>query len=67
MNRLIRWALRQAWRKGIQDGNRVWIVLGGLALALRILQRAAAREEKVVYRDLLEAGQTLVISHEPAS
>ncbi|MDP9074687.1 MAG: hypothetical protein M3N98_11025 [Actinomycetota bacterium] len=64
MNRLIALALRNAWRKGIVKGSRPWLYAGGVAVLMRLLQRAWSREESVVYREPLQAGETIVISHE---
>jgi hypothetical protein len=67
MNRLIALALSKGWREGVLKGSRPWMVAGGLALAVRVFQRAAAREETVVYREELPPGETLTIAHEPPS
>jgi hypothetical protein len=64
MNRLISLGLRRGLRDGLLKGNRTWVAVGGVALAIRLLQRMAGREEKVVYRERLNPGETLVIAHE---
>jgi hypothetical protein len=64
MNRLIGIAISKGWREGILGGSRPWLILGGAALAIRLLQRAAERERVVVYRQELPAGETLTIAHE---
>jgi hypothetical protein len=65
MNWLIRLAMRRGWRQGVLNGERVWLAVGAVALLLRMFQRAAAREESVVYREVLQPGERLVITHEP--
>ena len=64
MNRLLRLAIRNGWRRGILQGSRPWLIAGGLALGLRALQKLAGSEEKVVYSEVLPPGETLVIAHQ---
>jgi hypothetical protein len=64
MNRIISVGLKRGWRQGVLEGNRSWLVVGGVALTLRLLQRMAGKEEKVVYREQLRPGETLVIAHD---
>jgi hypothetical protein len=65
MNRLIGIAISKGWREGILGGSRPWLVVGGAAFAIRLLQRAAERERVIVYRQELPVGETLTIAHEP--
>ncbi|HEX3541928.1 MAG TPA: hypothetical protein VHT75_15955 [Acidimicrobiales bacterium] len=65
MNWLIRLALRRGWRDGILNGERIWLYAGAAALLVRMLQRAVGKEESVVYREVLAAGERIVITHEP--
>lgn len=64
MNRLLRLAIRNGWRRGILQGSRPWLIAGGLALGLRAVQKLAGSEEKVVYSEVLRPGETLVIAHQ---
>ncbi len=57
-------ARRRAITDGLFGGNRRWLVLGGLAWALRAVQWASQREEHVVYLAELQPGETLVLSRE---
>jgi hypothetical protein len=63
MNRLVRLVLRHGWRRGILGGSRPWLVAGGFALGIRVIQRLAGLEERVVYAEELRPGETLVIAH----
>jgi hypothetical protein len=63
MNRLVRLLLRHGWRRGVLGGSRPWVVAGGVALGVRVLQKLIASEEKVVYSEELRPGETLVIDH----
>jgi hypothetical protein len=63
MNRLIRLGIRQGWRRGLLEGKRTWLVVGAVALSARVMQRLAARSEDVVYREHLEPGGALLITH----
>lgn len=67
MTALLRWALRKAWSRGVLEGSRPWLIAGGAALTLRLLRRAATREESVVYHEELRPGESLIIAHEQAS
>jgi hypothetical protein len=65
MNALIRLGLRRGWRHGVVNGNRAWLAVGALALLMRMLQRAIAKEESVVFREVLQPGDRIIITHEP--
>jgi hypothetical protein len=67
MNRLLRLAVRNGWRRGILQGSRPWLIAGGLALGFRAVQKLAGSEEKVVYSETLRPGETLVIAHQSTS
>ena len=57
-------ARRRAITEGVFGGNRRWLVLGGLAWALRAYQYASTREPEVVYRAELRPGETLVLERQ---
>ena len=63
MNRLVRVLLRNGWRRGVLGGSRPWVIAGGVALAVRVLQKLVGSEERVVYSEELRPGETLVIEH----
>jgi hypothetical protein len=67
MNRLVRMAIRNGWRRGIMQGSRPWLIAGGLALGLRAVLKLTGSEEKVVYSEVLQPGETLVIAHQSPS
>ena len=58
-------ARRRALTDGLFGGSRRWIVLGGLAWALRAYQWATTKEEQVVYSAELRPGETLVLARQP--
>lgn len=60
---MIRYLSRVGFRRGLLGGSRAWTSVGVVAFALRALGRMAAREPEVVYREELQPGQTLVVSH----
>ncbi len=64
MNRLVRLGIRYGWRRGILQGSRPWLIAGGLALGVRVVQKLAGPDERVVYREELQPGESLVIAHE---
>lgn len=57
-------ARRRAITDGVFGGNRRWLVLGGLAWALRAYQWASDRQPEVVYRAELRPGETLVLTRD---
>lgn len=61
---MLRFLLRIAFKKGVMGGSRVWTVIGGAALGLRLLKRLTASEPEVVYRKSLRPGESLLISHD---
>ena len=46
-------------------GGRVWVALSLVLSGLRLLRRMATRTPKVVFREELDPGQQLVITHFP--
>jgi len=63
MSALVSRGLREGFRRGVIQGSRPWMVVGGIALVLRVVQRLGAKEEAVVYREVLAPGQTVSISN----
>jgi hypothetical protein len=53
-----------ALRRGLLGGNRFWFTYVVISVAYRVLKRWLGRTEKVLYREALGPGQTLVIAHE---
>lgn len=68
---VLRWAirlgLRQGWRKGVLEGNRIWIVLGGAAVLGHLGARVVGGEPDVVFRELIRPGETFLVNHESPS
>jgi hypothetical protein len=56
--------LRLALRRGLLGGSSFWKVLGTLAMAMRLLRKLTRNEPEVVYREVLQPGQSLVISND---
>ena len=56
--------LRQGFRRGVLQGSRPWLVVGGVALGLRLLRKIAGGEPEVVYSEKLAPGESLVIAHQ---
>lgn len=54
---------RLAFRRGVIGGSRLWLGVGALALAGRLVVRLAQRNEEIVYHEELAPGDGLVISH----
>jgi hypothetical protein len=68
VKRLVRLALRQGMRRGfdrgVVQGNRGWVVVGGLALLGHLAGRALHREPEVVFSQQLKPGESVRITHE---
>jgi hypothetical protein len=55
------------WDRGVVEGNRSWVVVGGAALLAHLAGRAMHREPEVVFREKLRPGETFRIIHEAES
>ena len=64
-DRAVRAALRTGARRGLGDGSRGWLAVGAIALGIRLFQRMARPGKAVIVSELLEPGETLIISHLP--
>ncbi len=64
---LIRQGLRRGWQRGLVDGNRAWVIVGGAALLGHLLHRYGGRKTDVIVIDELPAGETWRIADEPPS
>ncbi|HEV7888791.1 MAG TPA: hypothetical protein VGO92_14635 [Acidimicrobiales bacterium] len=62
---MIRFLLRNGLRKGLLGGSRVWLVLGGAGLLVKVLRKLGGREPQVVYSEELPVGQAVLIANEP--
>ncbi len=62
---MVKLLLRNGFRKGVMGGNRVWMVLGGVGLLLRVLKKLGGDEPEVVYSEELPVGSAIVIANEP--
>ncbi len=64
MRRLFRLGMRQGFRRGVLDGNRAWVVVGGIALLGHLAGRVSGREADVVFSEVLAPGESFRITHE---
>ena len=62
--RLVQRGLREGWSRGVLDGNRAWVVVGGVALVAHLAGRVMHREPEVVFRELMAPGEAISILHE---
>ena len=57
---------RQAVVRGLLGGQRIWLVVGGLAWGFRLLRRVAStRQLRPVLTQELRPGESLIVSHLP--
>jgi hypothetical protein len=60
----LRYGMRRGFDRGLMDGNRAWVVIGGMALLGHLAGRAMHRQPEVVFSEKLLPGQSLRITHE---
>ena len=63
MDALVRWALGRGVRRGLLGGEQVWLVVGAVALLLRLGRKAARKRPELVFSEKLGVGERLVITH----
>jgi hypothetical protein len=63
VDRAVRLGLRHGLRRGVLDGNRLWLGIGAAALVVRVAQRVLGPPDPVVLTEPLAPGETLVIRH----
>lgn len=61
---MLAFLLRRGFRLGVLGGSRRWLVIGGVALGVRVLRKLSGQEPEVVYSEKLGPGESLVIAHE---
>jgi hypothetical protein len=61
---VVRWLLRRGVRRGVLGGSRPWTVVAVVAGSIHLFGRLWGKTPQVVYREELEPGQTIVVSHE---
>ena len=57
---LFRRLVRTGVRRGLVDGNRMWLYIGGISWIVRMLVKP---RRPIIRRESLEPGETLVISN----
>ncbi len=64
MGAVLRFVRRAGVERGLFEGRRAWLLLGGVAWGLHFLNKAAGRNEVVVYREELLPGESVVVRRE---
>jgi hypothetical protein len=59
--------LRAGWSRGALEGNRAWIVVGGVAVLSHLIGRVSGGEPDVVFSEKLAPGESFRITHLPRS
>jgi hypothetical protein len=65
MKRLLSYLVNRGFRRGLLDGETLWLVLGGCALALQLAFKVLRRKPEVVYSEKLRPGERLIVTHRP--
>lgn len=63
LDRLARRLLRNGLRRGVFEGNDLWLALGAVALLYRVLSK---RDEPLRAIERLALGDSIVVTHLPA-
>jgi hypothetical protein len=63
-DRLIRVGIKRGWDRGLGDGNRFWLVVGGVAVLARLTRRAMRRESEVIFSEKLAPGESIDVYHQ---
>lgn len=61
---MFRYLYRRGQFKGLFGGSRGWTAVWAVIFTARMAKKALTREEKVVFTEELQPGQTVVIRHE---
>ncbi|HUE59642.1 MAG TPA: hypothetical protein VMO88_08685 [Acidimicrobiales bacterium] len=64
IDRAISTGIRRGWDRGIGKGQRVWLVVGGVALLARVARSALHREPEVVLSKEIRPGESVTVTHE---
>ncbi|GAC1534263.1 MAG: hypothetical protein NVS3B12_14780 [Acidimicrobiales bacterium] len=56
-------ALKRGIRQGLGEGKRAYLILGGVAMGVRVLQRLARPGSGTVVSEELFPGQSIIITH----
>jgi hypothetical protein len=67
VDRAIRVGIRRGWSRGVGEGQRVWLILGGVAVVARLAGRALRRDSEVVFSEKIRPGESFVVTHEARS
>ena len=53
---------RTAMSRGFVGGSRAWVVVGTAAIALRVTARVTGKRPRVVYRQTLQPGESVLVT-----
>lgn len=62
--RILRYLMRQGWRRGVVGGSAAWTAVCGLGILGYLAGRAWHREPEVVFSEKLAPGEVIRITHE---
>jgi len=63
-SRVLRYLMRQGWRRGVVGGSPLWTAVGGLGILGYLAGRAWHREPEVVFAEKLAPGEVIRITNE---
>ena len=59
---MLRRLTRTAITRGFVGGSRAWMVVGTAAIALRVTARVAGKRPRVVYKQTLRPGESVLVT-----
>jgi len=59
---MLRRLTRAGMTRGFVGGSRPWMIAGTLAIALRFTARVAGKRPRVVYKQTLRPGETVLVT-----
>lgn len=62
---MLRYLYRRGQMRGLLGGSKGWTIVWAVLFGARMLKKVGGREPKTVYSEVLGAGETLLITHEP--
>lgn len=63
--RLLKAGMRVGWARGVQGGNRAWLVVGALSVLGHLARKGLKRPEDVLWTGEVRPGQVLTVRHLP--
>jgi hypothetical protein len=57
------WALRRGFQRGFIEGDQFWLVVGAMALLLRLGLKVYRKKPTVIFSGRIPVGEQFVVTH----